>query len=174
MGIDAYLLPLSALVLLGGAFGDQLGRRRIFALGNGLFGLSSAACAASPRLEILIFGCAVQGLGAAMLMPNSLAILSDVSEDPARGRAIGALASIGAAAASLGPVLGGWPVDVVGWRSIFLVNLPIAASALSLSRFVRVTAIDATRMIDWFDRLLATTGLCLLTFAFVLGSGTSG
>ena len=172
--IDAYLLPLSALVLLGGAFGDRFGRRRIFALGIGLFGLSSAACAAAPRLEILIVGRVAQGLGAAMLMPNSLAILSEAFEGPARGRAIGAWAAIGAAAAGLGPVLGGWLIDAVGWRSIFLVNLPIAGAALFLSRFVRLTSIDATRTIDWLGGLLATTGLCLLTSALVLGSGTSG
>ena len=172
--IDAYLLPLSALVLLGGALGDRFGRRRIFALGIGLFGLSSAVCAAAPTLDLLILGRIAQGLGAAMLMPNSLAILSEAFEGPARGRAIGAWAAIGAATAGLGPVLGGWLIDAVGWRSIFLVNLPIAAAALVLTRFVRVTPSDATRTIDGFGGLLATAGLCLLTFALVLGSGTSG
>ncbi len=172
--IDAYLLPLSALVLLGGALGDRFGRRRIFAFGIGLFGLSSAACAAAPSLEVLIVGRVAQGLGSAMLMPNSLAILSDAFEGPARGRAIGAWAAIGAAASGIGPVLGGLLVGAVGWRSIFLVNLPVAAAALLLTRFVRVTPVDLSRAIDWVGGLLATTGLCLLTFALVLGSGASG
>ena len=172
--IDAYLLPLSALVLLGGAFGDRFGRRRVFALGIGLFGLSSAACAAAPTLEILLVGRIAQGLGAAMLMPNSLAILSEAFDGPMRGRAIGAWAAIGAATAGLGPVLGGWLIHAVGWRSIFLVNLPIAAAALFLTRYVRATPHDTTRTIDWLGGLLATAGLCLMTSALVLGSGTSG
>lgn len=105
--VNAYLLPLSALLLLGGAAGDRYGRRRLLIAGVLLFGLASLACAAAPTLVLLLIARFVQGAGAAMLMPNSLAILGQSFSGEAKGRAIGIWAATGAAAGAIGPVLGG-------------------------------------------------------------------
>jgi MFS family permease len=135
--INAYLLPLSALLLFGGAAGDRFGRRRLLIVGTLLFALASAACALAPSLSLLLAARIVQGVGAALLMPNSLAILGDAFEGEARGRAIGTWAAVGAVAGAVGPVLGGWLIDLVGWQAIFLINLPVAAGAIVLAgRFV--------------------------------------
>ena len=122
--INAYLLPLSALLLLGGAAGDRYGRKRLLIAGTALFAAASVACALAPNLTLLLTGRALQGIGAAVLMPNSLAILGASFSGPARGRAIGIWASIGAVMSAIGPVLGGWLIDTVGWRAIFAINLP--------------------------------------------------
>ena len=117
--INAYLLPLGALLLLGGAAGDRFGRVRLLVAGTALFGAASIGCALAATLPWLLIGRAAQGVGAAMLMPNSLAILGSAFRGEARGRAIGIWASMGAVIAAVGPVFGGWLIDVVGWRSIF-------------------------------------------------------
>src|SRR6478752_1346574 len=106
--INAYLLPLSALLLLGGAAGDRYGRVRLLVGGTALFAAASAACALAPGLPVLLAARGVQGIGAAILLPNSLAILGDSFAGEARGRAIGIWASAGAVLAAIGPVLGGW------------------------------------------------------------------
>ena len=131
--INAYLLPLSALLLLGGAAGDRYGRVRLLVGGTVLFAAASAACALAPGLPVLLAARGAQGIGAAILMPNSLAILGASFSGEARGRAIGIWASAGAVLAAIGPVLGGWLIDVVGWRAIFLINLPLAAGAILLA-----------------------------------------
>ena len=110
--VNAYLLPLSALLLLGGAAGDKFGRRRLFLLGIALFALASALCALAPALELLLAGRALQGIASAMLMPNSLALLGAAFAGEARGRAIGTWAAAGAIAGALGPLLGGWLVEM--------------------------------------------------------------
>jgi MFS family permease len=125
--INAYLLPLGVLILLGGALGDHFGRRRLFQIGLSTFTFASLACAAAPSLAWLLAARGLQGLGAALLMPNSLAILGGAFTGEARGRAVGTWAAAGALAGALGPIAGGWVVDTVGWRTIFLVNVPIAA-----------------------------------------------
>src|ERR1700681_1621825 len=129
--INAYLLPLSALLLLGGAVGDRFGRARLLVLGTALFGIASIACALAPSLLWLLIGRGLQGVGAALLMPNSLAILGAGFSGEARGRAIGIWASMGAVMGAFGPVLGGWLIDTVGWRSIFLINPPLATGAIA-------------------------------------------
>ena len=131
--INAYLLPLSALLLLGGAMGDLYGRRRMLIGGIALFAASSLLCALAPSLPIFLAGRALQGLGAAMLLPSSLAILGDTFRGEARGRAVGTWAAAGAMAGAAAPLLGGWLVDSVGWASIFLINMPIAAAAILLA-----------------------------------------
>jgi EmrB/QacA subfamily drug resistance transporter len=131
--VNAYLLPLSALLLVGGAAGDLYGRRRLLILGVAVFAASSLLCAAAPGPAWLIAGRFAQGIGAAMLMPNSLAILGATFTGEARGRAVGTWAAVGAGAGALGPLIGGWLIDTVGWRTIFLVNLPIAAAAILLA-----------------------------------------
>jgi MFS transporter len=117
--INSYLLPLGALLLLGGAAGDRFGRVHLLVAGTALFGAASIGCALAATLPWLLIGRTAQGVGAAMLMPNSLAILGSAFGGEARGRAIGTWASMGAVIAAVGPVFGGWLIDVVGWRSIF-------------------------------------------------------
>src|ERR1700742_367646 len=131
--INAYLLPLSALLLLGGALGDRFGLRRILLAGIGLFVAGSIGCAAAPALSSLLAARALQGVGAAMLLPCSLAILGASFRGEARGHAVGTWAAASAMAGAIGPALGGWLIDTVGWRAIFLINLPLGCSAIALA-----------------------------------------
>lgn len=136
--VNGYLLPLSSLLLLGGALGDRFGRKRILIAGITIFGLASLLCAFAPGLWLLVGGRVLQGIGAALLLPNSLAILGATFTGDARGRAIGIWAAAGAAAGAIGPLLGGWLIDTVGWRAIFFINLPVAALAILMAwRFVQ-------------------------------------
>ena len=158
--VNAYLLPLSALLLLGGAAGDRFGSRRLLMIGTGLFGIASIACALAPDLIWLLAARFVQGVSAAMLMPGSLAILGQSFSGEAKGRAIGIWAAAGAAGAALGPVLGGWLIDAVSWRAIFLINVPLAAAAVALAYFyVRADAEDGSDPLDVTGAVLATAGL---------------
>jgi len=169
--INAYLLPLSALLLLGGAMGDLYGRKRMLIGGIFLFAASSLLCAFAPSLPVLLAGRALQGLGAAMLLPSSLAILGDTFRGEARGRAVGTWAAAGAMAGAGAPLLGGWLVDRVGWSSIFLINLPIALGAILLAwRFVRESADRRRPSPDWAGALLATLGLGALTWGLTVWS----
>lgn len=131
--INAYLLPLGALLLLGGAAGDLYGRRRLLIIGTGIFALASVICGVAPSLSWLLAGRVLLGIGAALVMPNSLAILGATFAGEARGRAIGIWAAASSATGAVGPLLGGWLIDVVGWRAIFFVNVPIAAGAIVLA-----------------------------------------
>ena len=135
--VNAYLLPLSALLLLGGAAGDRFGRRRLLIVGVLLFGIASLACAVAPTLVLLLLARFVQGASAAILMPNSLAILGQSFSGEAKGRAIGIWAAAGAAAGAIGPILGGWLIDAGSWRLVFLINVPLSIAAILLaSRYV--------------------------------------
>src|SRR5687768_16954161 len=139
--INAFLLPLSALLLLGGAAGDLYGRKRLLLGGIFLFTMASLLCAFAPSLPVFLAGRVLQGLGAAMLLPNSLAILGDTFSGEKRGRAVGAWAAAGAMGGAAAPLLGGWLVDLVGWPSIFFLNLPIALAAILLGlRYVPESA----------------------------------
>ncbi|WP_226896274.1 MFS transporter [Polymorphobacter sp. PAMC 29334] len=173
--VNAYLLPLSALLLIGGGAGDRFGRRRLLIGGTVLFAVASSLCAFAPTLSWLLVGRAVQGVGAAILMPNSLAILGGSFAGPSKGRAIGTWASVGAAAGAIGPLLGGWLVDVIGWRAIFLINLPIAAGAIILAwRYIVETTDDAGTPLDWAGGCLATAGLGALTWGLTQFSSGGG
>ncbi len=173
--INAYLLPLSALLLLGGAAGDRFGRRRMLIAGTGLFALASLGCALSPGTPALLASRFLQGVGAAMLMPNSLAILGATFTGEAKGRAIGLWAATGAAMGALGPVLGGWLIDLGSWRAIFLLNLPLAIGAMVLAwLYVPRDADGRERPLDVMGGLLASTALAALTWALTVGSGRSG
>ena len=173
--VNAYLLPLSALLLLGGAAGDRYGRKRLLVAGTALFAAASIACALSSNLTLLLAGRACQGIGAAVLMPNSLAILGDSFSGEARGRAIGIWASIGAVMAAIGPVLGGWLIDTAGWPAIFLINLPLAAGAILLALLYVTDTRDEDRpALDIPGGVLATLGLGLLTWGLTLGTGHNG
>src|SRR5882762_9210149 len=170
--INAYLLPLGVLILIGGALGDRLGRRRLFQIGLSIFAAGSLACAAAPSLAWLLAARGLQGLGAALLMPNSLAILGGAFTGEARGRAIGTWAAAGALAGALGPIVGGWIVDTVGWRTIFLLNLPIAAAAGYLAwRYVEERKeLHRAAPLDGVGAGLATAALGLLTWALTEAS----
>jgi EmrB/QacA subfamily drug resistance transporter len=170
--VNAYLLPLSALLLLGGAAGDRFGSRRLLMIGVGLFGAASIACAMAPSLAWLLAARFVQGAGAALLMPGSLAILGQSFSGEAKGRAIGIWAAAGTAGAALGPVLGGWLIDAGSWRLIFLINVPLAAEAITLAYFyVSADADEGSNPLDVTGAVLATAGLGLATWALTEGSG---
>ncbi len=169
--INAFLLPLSALLLIGGAAGDLYGRRRLLIGGIVLFTAASLLCAAAPDLDLFLAGRALQGVGAAMLLPNSLAILGDAFAGEKRGRAVGSWAAAGAMAGAAAPLLGGWLVDGAGWPAIFLLNVPIALAAIGLAlRAVPESADPARAAPDWLGALLATFGLGALTWGLTLWS----
>ncbi len=173
--INAYLLPLGALLLTGGAAGDRFGRRRLLIIGTVLFGLASLACALAPDVPVLLAARAAQGVGAAILQPNSLAILGVSFEGEARGRAVGIWAAAGAVLGAVGPVLGGWLIDTIGWRSIFLINLPLAAGAVGLALvFVRDKPSEkGATALDVPGAILATAALGAITGSLTLGTGPS-
>jgi EmrB/QacA subfamily drug resistance transporter len=174
--INAYLLPVSALLLLGGAAGDRFGAKRLLILGIAIFAFASILCAVAANPLWLLAARAGQGIGSAILLPNSLAILGEAFTGPERGRAIGIWAAIGAGIGAVGPVLGGWLIDTVGWRAIFLINLPLAIAAILLAlRFVPDVQRGAKHVpLDVAGGLAATMALGLLTWGLTMGSGRGG
>jgi len=170
--MNAYTLPLSALLLLGGAAGDHYGRRRFLLLGIGLFLLASVGCALAPGVRMLLAARALQGLGAAILLPNSLAILSHTFAGPARGRAVGTWASVSAISAAIGPPVGGWLISTVGWRAIFYINLPFGMAAILVALLAVRESGEGKRALDWRGASLATLALFGLTWALTLWSST--
>jgi EmrB/QacA subfamily drug resistance transporter len=172
--INAYLLPLTSLLLLGGALGDHYGRRRLLIIGTTLFAAASLVCALAPSLEILLAARAAQGIGAALLLPNSLALLNHAYEGEKRGRAVGIWAAAGAAAAAVAPLIGGWLVDTVGWPAIFYINLPLAAGAILLAlKFVSESRDPGAGRTDYAGALLATAGLGGATYGLTLWSSSA-
>ena len=174
--VNGYLVPLSALLLLGGALGDRYGRRRLLAGGIAAFAAGSAACALAPTLAWLIFARVLQGVGAAVMLPNSLAVLGSAFDGPARSRAVGIWAASASIAAAIGPVLGGWLIDTVGWRAIFLINLPLAAiaAAIALIAIERdKTPTDGARL-DFTGAALVTAALTALAWGLTEGAGKMG
>ena len=169
--VNAYTLPLAALILLGGALGDHHGRRLWLVIGTALFGIASLVCAISSSLEMLLAGRALQGVGAALLLPNSLALLNGVYKGEARGQAIGTWAAAGAIAAAIAPLIGGWLVEHVGWPSIFYINLPLVAAAIlvALTRVEEVSEPEKARL-DGLGAGLATLGLGASTYGLTLWS----
>jgi EmrB/QacA subfamily drug resistance transporter len=171
--VNAYLLPLSALLLLGGALGDHFGRKRLLLIGTGIFAITSLICALAPSLPILLTARAAQGVGAALLLPNSLALLNAAFQGEKRGRAVGIWAAAGAAAAAIAPLNGGWLVGSVGWPAIFYINLPLALGAIAIAiRFVQESSEAGAGRTDYAGALFATTGLGGLTYALTLWSAT--
>ena len=170
--MNAYTLPLSALLLMGGAAGDHFGRRRLLILGIALFLLASVGCALAPGVAALLAARALQGLGAAILLPNSLAILSHTFNGPARGRAVGTWASVSAISAAIGPPLGGWLINNVGWRAIFYINLPFGALAILIALMAVRESGEGKRALDWLGASLATLALFGLTWALTLWSSS--
>ena len=131
--LNGYLLTLASLILLGGSLGDRMGRRRIFVVGVGVFTAASLLCAMAPNSEMLIFARLLQGIGGALLTPGSLAMIEASFRPGDRARAIGAWSGLGGVAAALGPLLGGYLVDAVSWRAIFLINLPLGIFVMAMA-----------------------------------------
>jgi len=130
--VESYALFLAALLLLGGSLGDHFGRRRIYAIGVVLFALASIWCGLAPSIGQLIAARAVQGIGGAMLVPGSLAIISASFPEDERGQAIGTWSGSTAITTAMGPVIGGWLIEHVSWRAVFFLNLPLAVAVLLL------------------------------------------
>ncbi|MCL6678330.1 MFS transporter [Sphingomonas sp. RG327] len=169
--VNGFTLPLAALILLGGALGDHQGRRRWLVIGTILFGLASVLCAVSRSLELLLVGRALQGVAAALLLPNSLALLNSAYEGEARGRAVGIWAAAGAISAAIAPLIGGWLVDHVGWPSIFYINIPFAAASVAVALWKVPESKDRQKVpIDFPGAVLATLGLGALAYGLTLWS----
>jgi EmrB/QacA subfamily drug resistance transporter len=171
--VNGYLLSLASLILLGGSLGDRLGRRKMFLVGLVGFAVASLACGLAPSAHWLIAARVIQGAAAALLMPASLAMISVAYTGEARGRAIGTWAAAGALTTALGPVIGGWLVDSIGWRSIFFVNLPIAAAALLLAlKLPPDRGAQDVEPLDVRGTVLAVFSLALLSYGLVsVGEG---
>jgi EmrB/QacA subfamily drug resistance transporter len=163
--VNAYLLLLGALVLVGGSAADLYGRRQVFLIGIALFTTASIACGLSPSIYALIVSRALQGLGAALLTPASLAMLGATFDQHERGRAIGIWAGVGALTSAAGPMLGGWLVDHVSWRAIFLLNVPLAIAAAYLAFFFACESRDPrAKRLDWKGATAVALGLAAITW----------
>jgi EmrB/QacA subfamily drug resistance transporter len=173
--VEAYSLFLSALILVGGSLGDSFGRRRIYAIGIALFAASSVLCGLAPNVTFLIFARAVQGVGGALLVPGSLAIISASFAKEQRGRAIGTWSGFTSITSALGPVLGGWLVQYASWRWVFFINVPMAVITLSIL-FLRVPESRDEKdkvELDWWGALLTTLGLGAIVYGLI-EAGTLG
>jgi len=169
--VEAYALLFSALLLVGGSLGDRFGRRRIYALGIALFTAASALCGLAPGVHHLIAARALQGVGAAMLVPGSLALIAASFPESERGRAIGTWSGFSAMTAALGPALGGWLIDHMGWRWAFFLNLPLAAAALVLLfTHVPESRGGAAKRLDPAGAALATVGLGGVVYGLIESS----
>jgi EmrB/QacA subfamily drug resistance transporter len=169
--VESYGLFLSALILAGGALGDSLGRRKVFLGGTILFTLASVACGISTNLTELLIARCVQGIGAAALVPGSLALISAAYDEQSRGRAIGTWSGFTAMTTAFGPVLGGWFVEHASWHWVFLMNVPLAVLVIAISlKFVPESRNPDAQQIDWAGAVLATLCLGLLVFGFVESS----
>ena len=170
--IEAYALFFSALLLVGGSLGDRFGRRRVYALGIALFAGASALCGGAGDIHFLIAARALQGVGAAMLVPGSLALIAASFPEGERGRAIGTWSGFSAMTAALGPAFGGWLIDHLSWRWAFFLNLPLALVAI-LILFTRVPEsrdAGASKHLDWPGALLATLGLGGVVYGLIESS----
>jgi EmrB/QacA subfamily drug resistance transporter len=163
---NAYLLTLGALVLIGGAAGDRFGRKRVFLTGVAIFTVASMGCGLAPSIHWLIGARAIQGVGAALLTPGALAVIGASLPPEERGKAFGTWAGFGALMGMVGPLVGGWLADSVGWRFIFWINVPLAAVAIALStRFVTESRDPDAHRLDWLGAILAVSGLAAVTWA---------
>jgi MFS transporter, DHA2 family, methylenomycin A resistance protein len=173
--VTSYTIAFAAFILTAGALGDRIGAKRVFMAGFAIFTAASVACALAPNAAILIAARAVQGLGAAILVPNSLALLSHAyGDEKARGRAVGIWAAGASLALTAGPLVGGSLIALVGWRSIFLVNLPVGLTGLWLTwRYAGESTRSPQRKIDLPGQIAAIAALGCLAGAIIEG-GTLG
>ena len=170
--VESYALLLSALLLVGGSLGDRYGRRRIFITGTVIFALSSVASGVSVNITQLIVARAVQGVGAALLIPGSLAIISASFDENNRGRAIGTWSGFSAITTAIGPVLGGWLVEHLTWRAAFFLNVPIATAVIVISLWHVPESHEQHHRgsLDWIGAILATLGLGGLVYGLIESS----
>ena len=164
---NAYLLTLASLILIGGSLGDIYGRRRVFSLGVGAFGVMSIACAVAPNTETLIAARALQGVAGALLTPSSLALIAAAFSERARGAAIGVWTAWGAIAVVVGPLLGGVIVDQASWRWIFAINVPLVLVTLVLVRAAVPDIPTVKRRVDVVGAALCALGLAGIVFGLI-------
>jgi EmrB/QacA subfamily drug resistance transporter len=169
--VTGYTLTLAGLLLVAGALGDRYGRRRVFVVGVVWFALASLLCGLAPNAGVLIAARTLQGVGAALLTPSSLAILEATFVPEDRGRAIGAWSGLGGLAAAVGPFLGGWLISAFSWRLIFYINLPLAAAVIlvSLRHVPETRSATATGRIDLLGGALVTGSLLGLCYGLTEG-----
>ncbi|MEM8531130.1 MAG: MFS transporter [Chloroflexota bacterium] len=166
--VESYALFLAALILVGGSLGDNFGRRRIYAIGIVIFTIASIWCGFAPDAGQLIAARALQGIGGALLIPSSLALISASFAEEQRGRAIGTWSGFTAITTALGPVLGGWLVENLSWRWVFFINIPFAIAVLVILLRVPESRDETTDAhIDWAGALLCTLGLGGITFGLI-------
>ena len=167
--VEAYSLFLSALLLVGGSLGDRYGRRLVFNIGVVVFALASIACGLAANIEQLIAARAVQGIGGALLVPGSLAMISSSFNEKERGKAIGTWSGFSAMTTAIGPVLGGWLVEHVSWRAVFFLNVPLALAVIviSLWHVPESREKDLRGSLDWLGAALATLGLGALVYGLI-------
>ena len=167
--VEAYALFLSALLLVGGSLGDRYGRRWIFNIGVVVFALASAACGLAANIEQLIAARAVQGVGGALLVPGSLALISSSFNEEERGKAIGTWSGFSAMTTAIGPVLGGWLVEHVSWRAVFFLNVPFAIAVIVISIWHVPESREENQngSLDWLGAALATIGLGALVYGLI-------
>src|SRR6476646_10663126 len=170
--VNAYTLTFAVLLVTGGRMGDIFGRRTMFLGGVIVFALSSAFIGFAPTQEVLVIGRAVQGIGAAFMMPGTLSIISDAFPPQERGRAIGTWAGVSGLALAIGPVVGGALTEYVSWRAIFFLNLPVAVGAVVITLFAVRESFDKTvgRSIDFAGIGTLSVGLSALVLALVEGN----
>jgi MFS family permease len=167
--LEGYLLALAALLLLGGALGDRYGRRRMFVVGLVLFTAASLGCGLAPTGPMLILARLVQGVGGALLIPGSLALIDASIRPEDRGRAIGTWAGLSGVASALGPFLGGWLVDSASWRWVFFINVPLAALAVVVTLRCVPESRDTTAAgrLDVAGAISVSAGLGGIVFALI-------
>jgi EmrB/QacA subfamily drug resistance transporter len=166
--LDGYLVTLTALIVLGGSLGDLYGHRRMFVLGLVGFSAASLGCAVAPTTATLVGARVLQGVAAALMVPESLAIISASFAEGERGRAIGAWSGLAGVSTALGPFVGGWLIDAVSWRLVFLINLPLTAAAVWLARrYVPETRVENCARPDVRGAALLTAALGLGAFALI-------
>jgi EmrB/QacA subfamily drug resistance transporter len=170
--ITGYTLTLASFILLGGSLGDRYGRRRVFVLGTVWFALASALCAIAPNIQLLVAARALQGIGGALLMPGSLAIIDASFAEGDRGKAIGTWSGFGGVATAIGPFLGGYLIAGPGWRWVFLINLPLAAIVVAIAQRHVPESRDpeAPSRLDVPGAILGALGLGGLTYALIAAS----
>jgi EmrB/QacA subfamily drug resistance transporter len=174
--VDAYLVTLTALLLLGGAFGDKYGRKRVFVTGLVAFTAASVLCGVAPNIEALIVARGLQGIGGALLVPGSLALLSASFREEDRGGAIGAWSGLSGVSSAIGPFVGGWLIDSASWRLIFLINVPLAGVTMWITvRYVPETRDEsAVGAPDIAGAALVSIGLAALAYALIEGPNGVG
>ncbi len=173
--VEAYALFLASLILVGGSLGDLFGRKRIFVIGVAIFAVASAGCGLSQSTTQLIITRAIQGIGGALMIPGSLAMISTTFSKEQRGRAIGTWSGFTVITGALGPVLGGWLVEHVSWRAVFYLNIPLAVIVLVIL-FWRVPESrdeSARGTLDWWGALLVTLGLSAIVYGLITASSLS-